>query len=127
MRRRWSFRIDRAIYLTIALAMSGCATVPEAPSVQAQVAQFRSGTTTYQDVVAVLGAPSTIIPNRDGSKTVSYDKIATEPPVDMNVTKVLGGADTDTTRAVMMFNSAGVLTTAFYGQWATEGACCSLF
>jgi hypothetical protein len=94
------------------LAISGCA-VSDRP----QVAQFQTGTTTYSDVLLALGEPDRVFANDDNSKAAYYDGVGMVTEPDAVVTKVLGGADGQTTQVVMVFDARGVLDTAFYNQW----------
>lgn len=92
--------------------LTGCAASGVKVSEQ-QAEAFRVGASTYQDVVAALGAPTTtsLMPNGARTAVYSYSSIRSQP---QNFIPYLGplvaGYDTQASAVTFTFDSSGVLT-----------------
>lgn len=79
---------------------------------ESQLAQFKQGKTTYDDVVARLGPPnsSSLLP--DGSRVIVYTYVqaAARPETFIPIVGgLVGGADVHSNMVMFQFTSAGIL------------------
>jgi hypothetical protein len=92
--------------------LAGCASAGVKVSEQ-QAQSFKPGTSTYNDVVGALGAPTSTTLNSDGSRTAaySYTSIRSQP---QNFIPYLGplvaGYDNQSSSVTFNFAKDGVLT-----------------
>lgn len=111
-------RIILAILL--AMAVAGCATAGRQVKPE-QLQQLQRGTTTVDEAVGILGAPTQRTLAADGSTVLiySYAHVQTRPETYIPVVGAfVGGADTRTNSAVLMFDRGGILR----DYTASEGA-----
>jgi hypothetical protein len=92
--------------------LAGCAAAGVKVSEQ-QAESFKVGTSTYNDVVATLGAPTSTTLNSDGTRVAaySYSSVRSQPqnfiPI---VNRFAAGYDHETSAVTFAFDRAGVLT-----------------
>ena len=78
-----------------------------------QAESFKVGTSTYNDVVATLGAPTSTTLNPDGTRVAaySYSSVRSQPqnfiPI---VNRFAAGYDKETSAVTFTFDRVGVLT-----------------
>ncbi|WP_321963477.1 hypothetical protein [Paraburkholderia sp. J7] len=80
-----------------------------------QMANFRHGVTTLQDVTAVLGPPSVETALDDGSTLLVYTYVTSRPHPESYIPfigSLVAGADTHSSAAVFLFDSRGLLKSA---------------
>jgi hypothetical protein len=80
-----------------------------------QMANFRHGVTTLQDVVTALGPASVETPLDDGSTLLVYSYVTSRPHPESYIPfigSLLGGADTHSSAAVFLFDPRGILKSA---------------
>ncbi|MEO5332300.1 MAG: hypothetical protein H7839_09780 [Magnetococcus sp. YQC-5] len=94
------------------LTLSGCANTPVKKISAEQLSQFKEGKTTYNEVVTLLGQPTSVDNNSDGSKVVQYfsqqiniDGTTYIPFVNM----FARGGDVATENVIFQFDTKGVL------------------
>ncbi len=93
--------------LTACGAASGTMVKPQ------QLSGFVAGTTTYDEVLAQLGNPSTVKTSTDGTKTASYTHASVKARPESYIPLVgpfVGGADSSSHTVNFVFNRKGVLT-----------------
>lgn len=96
----------------LAILQTGCASVGT-PIDKAQFSTLERGKTTYADVIATFGKPSSVTVMDDGEKTVAYThaesriKAATFIPV---VGLFAGGVDATSDSVLLTFNKNDILT-----------------
>jgi outer membrane protein assembly factor BamE (lipoprotein component of BamABCDE complex) len=95
----------------LALGLAGCASTGTKVETS-QIQQFQKGVTTYPEVVAALGDPTTVTTDSDGKKSAVYtyaqSKIRPESFIPY-VGLFAGGADVKSTAVVFRFDSADKL------------------
>jgi outer membrane protein assembly factor BamE (lipoprotein component of BamABCDE complex) len=77
-----------------------------------QLAQFKKGKSTVQDVTDKLGAPNTVVTNSDGTKQACYSymqAVARPESYIPFVGGLVGGADTKVNTVCLLFNDNGIL------------------
>src|SRR5579864_2180691 len=80
-----------------------------------QMATFRRGVTTIQEVTATLGPASVQTALDDGSMLLVYTYVTSRPHPENYIPfigSLIGGADTHTSAAVFLFDARGVLKSA---------------
>jgi outer membrane protein assembly factor BamE (lipoprotein component of BamABCDE complex) len=93
-------------------AIVGCAAAGVKVSEQ-QAQSFKVGGSTYNDVVATLGAPTTTTLNADGTRIAAYnyETVRSQPqnfiPI---INRLAAGYDKETSSVVFTFDRSGVLT-----------------
>ena len=93
-------------WLAAGCASSGIQVTPE------QLAGFKEGATTMNDVIAKLGQPNTSMRNFDGTQTIvySYSQTQIRPATFIPVVGALaGGADMKMNMAMFRFDAEGKL------------------
>lgn len=98
-----------ALFLIVAL--TGCMSAGVEVS-QDQTASFKTGTTTQQDVVSKLGAPTTRTTLSDGSQVLVYAFAASQARASSFIPIVgafVGGADSRSSSVVFQFAPDGTL------------------
>jgi hypothetical protein len=78
----------------------------------AKVATFKPGVTTYEDVKAAMGEPTSTFLAQDGSRTVAYgySQVRTNPATFVPIVGLFaGGADVHTETTTFRFGPDGVL------------------
>lgn len=93
-------------FLTVAV-LSGCAGLGQ----QKKEHHFVKGKTTYNEVVAELGTPGTVIRNTDGTKSIAYSETKLDPK---NYIPLVGSMIADkpsTEMTIYIFNSKNILIT----------------
>ena len=106
--------------LTAVFVLSGCATSGKEVT-QEQMAQFHRGTTTVQDVIGKLGAPTSSMITADGKRMLMYSfahvqmRAASMIPI---VGIFAGGADMRTSYVTFTFDSSGKLVDYLAGASA---------
>ncbi len=91
-----------------ALLASGCATSGTKVT-QAQVAEFRRGVTSYDEVIAALGRPTTATATPDGRRIAIYDYERIRVRATSFIPlfgAVVGGTDEESGWAVFHFDAA---------------------
>ena len=107
--------------VTIALILGGCA----ASGVQVkeeQLSQFEKGKATSSEVIEKLGQPSQsmLMPNGSRMLIYSYVQIQTRPETFIPlVGAFVGGADTRSNTAILMFDKSGILQSVSASTGAT--------
>jgi len=111
------------IFSLCALALAGC--VASGVKVdEKQLSGFQKGKTTYSDVIAQLGTPTSSTLRSDGVRTVAYSYVQAQARPESFIPIVgafAGGADSRASFVVLVFDADGVLTsftssTAQYGM-----------
>jgi len=80
-----------------------------------EMANFRNGVTTLQDVTSALGAASVETTLDDGSTLLVYTYVTSRPHPETYlpfIGSLVGGADTHSSAAVFLFDSHGLLKSA---------------
>tara|TARA_B100000678_G_scaffold13657_2_gene10743 strand:+ start:251 stop:607 length:357 start_codon:yes stop_codon:yes gene_type:complete len=110
------------LLIAATLALTACATVGTQVD-PVSMAEFKSGETTYSDVISRLGLPQMDMALPDDTRQIAYIysqarvKAATMVPV---VGLFAGGADSETTTVTFIFDEDDVLTDTTTGQSAME-------
>lgn len=100
------------LVVVLVLSVAACGSSSGTQVSQSQVTQFKTGVTTYDQVVSALGPPSLVEQKSDGSKILVYVHTqtsvrgATFIPV---VGLFAGGADAKQQSATFTFDQGGVL------------------
>lgn len=100
-----------ALGLGLAVPLGGCASSGVNVTAE-QVSSLEKGKTTYQEVVAKLGPPTTISQSSDGTMMAAYTYSAyeTSPATFIPYVGMFAGGGTARARTVLMrFDSSGVL------------------
>jgi hypothetical protein len=95
--------------LLVGCMSAGVEVMPE------QMATFRRGTTTLQEVTATLGPASVQTTLDDGSMLLVYTYVASRPHPESYlpfIGALIGGADTHSSATVFLFDTRGVLKSA---------------
>ena len=80
-----------------------------------QMATFRRGVTTLQEVTATLGPASVQTPLDDGSMLLVYTYVTSRPHPETYIPfigSLVGGADTHSSATVFLFDTRGILKSA---------------
>jgi outer membrane protein assembly factor BamE (lipoprotein component of BamABCDE complex) len=99
--------------LSIAIVLGGCGTDSGTKVDSSQLTKFTVGQTTYDQVTASLGRPSTLQTRSDGSRTAAYSHLSASPRAATFIPIVgafAGGADVHSETVVFQFDRRGVLT-----------------
>jgi outer membrane protein assembly factor BamE (lipoprotein component of BamABCDE complex) len=91
---------------------------------QNQVASLQKGVTTYSDVVARFGKPTSVMLRSDGSKIVSYVYVHSQARPQSFIPIIgpfVGGADAKSNAATLVFDNNGILTD-YYASETNVGA-----
>jgi hypothetical protein len=101
-------------WLLFSATLAGCvsAGVEVKPE---EMANFRHGVTTLQDVTSALGPPSVETALDDGSMLLVYTYVTSRPHPETYlpfIGSLVGGADTHSSAAVFLFDSRGLLKSA---------------
>ena len=94
------------------LALNACA-ASGAKVTEQQLSQIQVGKSTYNDVIASLGKPTTSTFSSNGTKMAiySYAQVSTRPETFIPIVGAfVGGADVKSNSVILMFNSQGILT-----------------
>ncbi len=78
-----------------------------------QVASFQKGRTTYSDVIAALGQPTSQSISADGNRQISYMYVEAKARPETFIPIVgafVGGADSKTSFATFRFDEKGILS-----------------
>jgi outer membrane protein assembly factor BamE (lipoprotein component of BamABCDE complex) len=105
--------MSRLPALLIVIVLGGCGTDSGTKIDSSQLAQFTVGQTTYNQVAASLGTPSTLQTRSDGSRTAAYSHLSASPRAATFIPIVgafAGGADVHSETVVFQFDRRGVLT-----------------
>jgi hypothetical protein len=108
-----SLRVTSAAALSATLVVAASPAFAHHPISADQVAQFKVGVATYEQVVATLGKPSSVTIDSDGIRIVTYSSIRTHPKAITFVPVVglfAGGATGDISWAIFTFGQDGRLT-----------------
>ena len=99
----------RAIVIAAMLALAGCAT-SGVEITDAKMATIEKGRTTYAELVAQLGAPTTSTVAEDGSRVAIYSFAKGNSAALIPVVGLFAGDfKVDATRTTFTFDAAGVL------------------
>ena len=96
----------------MSLGLSACAS-SGAKVTEQQLSQIQVGKSTYNDVVAALGKPTTTTFSSTGTRTAiySYSQVSTRPETFIPVVGAfVGGADVKSNSVILMFNAQGILS-----------------
>lgn len=109
--------------LAAALVLAGCASSGVKVS-DDQLSQFKEGQTTKQEVISVLGQPTTTMRNADGTTMVMYTYAEARTRASTFIPLVgafVGGMDTRSNNVVLTFDQQGVLqnTSSASSQYGT--------
>lgn len=103
----------KAFSLATILALTACGGSSGTLVQPQQVSDFATGRTTYEQVVARLGTPSTVKASSDGSRTASYTHASVRARPESFIPLVggfVGGADSTAHTVNFAFDRKGVLT-----------------
>ena len=103
----------KIVALCVAVGLSGCMSAGVQVK-ESELAQFQKGKSTFQDVVAKLGPPTTNSLMADGRRIVVYSYTQAQARPESFVPLVgplIGGADAKSNTATFMFDKAGILET----------------
>jgi len=98
--------------LIAAIILSSCVSAGVEVT-QKQAASLEKGVTTYADVIARFGKPTTVMLRADGTKFVSYVYMHGQPKPQTFIPIVgafAGGADVKSNSVSLMFDKDGILT-----------------
>ena len=101
----------RASILVLALAVGGCASTGVRVT-DDQVAQFKEGQTTQQEVIAALGQPTTTMRNSDGTTMImyTYAEARTRASTFIPIVGIFaGGVDSRSSNVMLTFDQDGIL------------------
>lgn len=113
---RWS--------MLVLVMLAGCATAGVKVD-PATVATFKSGQTTYQQVVSRLGPPTSEAIAPDGSRVIAYSYVQASARPESFIPIIgpfVGGSDSRSTLVMFRFTSQGVLdsTTSSASQYGVS-------
>ena len=79
---------------------------------QSKLSQLHKGATTYNEAIKLLGKPSNINLDSEGHKTICYLYVSAQARPENFIPVVgafIGGADSETTNTVLVFNENDIL------------------
>lgn len=115
--------MKKILAVAVVLMLSACVTTGRKVS-QEQVAQFKEGRTTYQEVVEALGEPTSSTLNSDGSRTIIYSYASAQARPESFIPYIgplLAGSTQESSNVIIQFDRKGVLQhyTASSGKSST--------
>jgi outer membrane protein assembly factor BamE (lipoprotein component of BamABCDE complex) len=102
----------------LAVALGGCASAGVRVSEQ-EAQSFTVGKSTYSDVVAKLGEPTTSTLNPDGTRVAEYSYTAVQQRAESFIPYIgglIGGADTKSNSVIFTFDKNSVLLSTSSSQ-----------
>jgi len=115
--------LSRVLVMGAALGLAACASTGVQVTEQ-QTQSFKVGTSTYADVVAKLGNPTTTNLSSDGTRTAVYSYSAFQQRPENFIPYIgplIAGADMKSSEVTFTFDKKGVLTSTSSSQ-SQQGA-----